>query len=133
MITNTPATLYNKVRGSETYQRWGLIAVHWENRKAANVLRSGLLEADSVMVMVPYAIGSKYLLPFAWQALPDKTDRWTLQVGDYLVKGLVTDEIEAGFTISDLKAKYDDCVRITSVDTFDIGSPRMYHWEVGAK
>ena len=68
----------------------------------------------------------------AWQALTTKTGKWTLQDGDFMVKGLVTDEIGAGFTMTALKAKYDDVVMIKSVDTMDAGSSYMQHWQIGA-
>jgi hypothetical protein len=35
--------------------------------------------------------------------------------------------------MTDLKAKYDDVLTITSVDTFDNGSDYMRHWRAGAK
>ncbi len=135
MKTNTGCTIYNKyvAAGAEAYQRTVLVAVEWENRKAANVVRSGLLEADAVAVYVPFNLGTNYLKPVAWQALISKTGKWTLQVGDYIVKGLVLSDISSVFTISDLKQAYNDVVRITSVDTFDLGSSRMNHWQIGAK
>jgi hypothetical protein len=132
MRTNTAATIYNKYVTSriEYYQRTGILAVEWENRKAANVIKSGLLGADSVVIYIPFSVGAYYLKPIAWQAA--KTGKWTLQVGDVIVKGLVTDEITGGFTMTDLKAKYDDVVVISSVDTMDYGSLSMRHWQVGA-
>ena len=142
MLTNTGITLYNKYisSGKELYQRTQISAVKWENRKAANVIKSGLLEADSVTIFISLAVGAKYLKPVAWQAA--KSGKWTLQIGDYVVKGLVSDEIVeavsgppavAAFTMSMLKSKYDDVVQITSVDTMDIGSASMRHWQVGAQ
>jgi hypothetical protein len=127
-------TLYNKyiASGSEKYQRTVIPAVAWENRKAANVIQSGLLAADSVVVYVPLAMGADYLKPNAWNALTIKTGKWTLAIGDVLVKGTVTDEIITGFTMTDLKAKYDDAVTVHSVDTMDIGSLAMRHWQIGA-
>jgi hypothetical protein len=132
--TNTAATLYNvyNVAGTTHYQRTPLVACKWENRKSANVLKSGLLEADSVAVYIPLSIAVNYLKPKAWQALTTKTGKWTLQVGDFLVKGLVLDEISASFTLTALKAKYDDVVKITSVDTMDVGSRSMRHFQCGA-
>ena len=131
MRTNSAATVYNKyiVSGAEHYQRTGILAVAWENRKQANVIASGLLAADSATIYIPFSVGAYYLKPIAWQAA--KTGRWTLQVGDYLVKGLVTDAITGGFTITSLKAKYDDVVQVKSVDTMDAGSVSMRHWQVG--
>jgi hypothetical protein len=142
MRTNTGCTIYNHyvVSGAEHYQRTELSAVAWENRKAANVIRSGLLTADSVVVYIPFAMGEDYLKPKAWQALSVKTGYWTLAVGDVIVKGLVTDEIHdavvsppsSAFTMTNLKALHDDVVTIRSVDTMDAGSLSMRHWQVGA-
>jgi hypothetical protein len=134
MRTNSAATVYNKYiqSGAEKYHRATISNVAWENRKAANVIRSGLLEADSVNVYIPFAMGADYLKPKAWQALISKTGKWTLQVGDVMVKGIVSDEIGVSFTISDLKAKYDDVVVIHSVDTMDNCSANLQHWQVGA-
>jgi hypothetical protein len=136
MKTNSAATVYNKyvdpVTRAEAYQRAPIVAVMWENRKAANVIRSGLLAADSVAVYVPCSLGTNYLKPVAWNALAVKTGKWTLAVGDIIVKGLVADEITTNFTVTALKAKYDDVVVIKSVDTMDQGSQAMHHWQVGA-
>ena len=132
MRTNCAATIYNKyvVSGAECYQRTGILSVAWENRKAANVIASGLLAADSATIYIPFSVGAYYLKPIAWQAA--KTGKWTLQIGDVIVKGLVTDEIVTGFTMTNLKALHDDVVTIRSVDTMDAGSLSMRHWRVGA-
>ena len=134
MKTNSDLTIYNRVANSETYQRTQIVGVVWENRKAANVLASGgNIAADQASIYIPLARGAAYLAPKAWQALVTKTGKWTLQNGDYIVKGLVTDTIGTGFTITALKAKYDDVLQITSVDTMDSGSPALQHWQLGAK
>ena len=117
MRTNADLTIYHKsvVAGAESWTRQAVTAVMWENRKAANVLRSGLLEADSVTVYVPFARGDI-----------------AVKAGDVLVKGIVTDTIGPGFTITALKAKYADVVTVRSVDTMDYGSVAMQHWQIGA-
>ena len=132
MRTNCACTLYNRyvTSGVEYYQRTVLAAVSWQNRKAANVIRSGLLAADSAVIYIPQSLGTNYLKPLAWQA--DRNGSWTLAVGDVMVKGLVTDEIAGGFTMTSLKVKYDDVVVIKSVDTMDGASPSLCHWQVGA-
>lgn len=141
MRTNTGCTIFNKyvVSGAEHYQRTVLVAVAWENRKASNVLRSGLLAADSAVVYIPFSLGANHLDPHAWAALTTKTGKWTLAVGDVIVKGLVTDEIHdavvgppaiPAFTMTNLKALYDDVVTIKSVDVFDMGSASLQHWKV---
>ncbi|RPJ29449.1 MAG: hypothetical protein EHM33_00960 [Chloroflexi bacterium] len=138
MRTNTGITVYNRYAssGSEAYQRTQIPAVEWENRKASNVIASGgNMAADSAVVYIPFTCdGSEnYTKPKAWQALSSKTGKWTLQNGDYVVKGLVTDTISASFTISQLKAKYDDVLQVSSVDTFDMGSVSLQHWKVSGR
>jgi hypothetical protein len=140
MRTNTSCTVYNKyvTAGNALYQRTVISAVEWENRKAVNVIKSGLLEADSAVIFIPSSNVTTYLKPKAWQALSTKTGKWTLQNGDVIVKGTVTDEIHAAvvsppsaaFTMTDLKAKYDDVITVHSVDTFDLGSTALQHWKV---
>lgn len=116
MRTNTDLTLYKKsvVNGAETWTRQVIYGVFWENRKASNVIKSGLLEADSVAVYIPFERGSV-----------------SIKSGDVMVKGVVTDAISTLFTITDLKAKYPNSVRVTSVDTMDYGSGHMQHWQIG--
>lgn len=137
-------TLYNRYlsSGVEMYQRTVITAVMWENRKAANVLASGgNIAADQATVYIPLARGAAYVAPTAWLAKSSKTGFWTLKPGDVIVRGAVTDEIHeavvgppavAAFRMSDLKAKYDNVLVITSVDTMDGGSPAMQHWQIGA-
>lgn len=149
MKTNAEATLYNKYINPTTradeFQRTVLPAVYWENRRAVNKIASGGdIKADKALIMIPQSEGDDYLDPVAWQALADKTGKWTLQPGDMIVRGKVTDEITdevidelteevtPAFTVSDLKRKYDDVLNITSVDWMNAGSDRMKHWEVGA-
>lgn len=117
MRTNTDITIYTRglSTGAETWTRSTVLGVAWNNRKAANVLKSGLLEADSVAVYIPMSRGAL-----------------TLKVGDILVKGVVTDVIGPSFTITALKAKYPDVVVIKSVDRMDMGSAAMHHWQIGA-
>lgn len=145
MRTNCSITLYNRyvVSGAEKYQRTQITipsgnCVEWENRKASNVVASGLLTADSAVIYIPFALGANHLDPHAWQALTVKTGFWTLAVGDVIVKGLVADEIHdavvsppsTAFTMTNLKSKYDDVITVKSVDTFDMGSASLRHWKV---
>lgn len=135
MKSNTALTLYNQAlsNGAAVWYRTLVNLVEWENRKAANILRSGLLEADSVVVYIGFDQGANYVAPKAWQALVSKTGKWTLQVGDYIVKGNASESITAQFTLNHLLAKYDQVARISSVDTYDYGSAKMNHWQIGAK
>jgi len=131
MQVNADITIYNKISGTEQYQRTQISDVVWENRKVVNVIQSGLLSADQATIYIPFKRGENYLAPKTWQALITKTGRWTLQVGDFIVNGLITDEIGTGFTITALKKKYDDVLIIKSVDTMNMGSAAMRHWQLG--
>jgi hypothetical protein len=146
MRTNCSLTMYNKyidaTTRTEKYQRSSVVGVAWENRKASNTLATGgSIAADQARVFIPLQRGANYLKAKAWQALTVKTGKWTLQVGDVIVKGLVSDEIHdavvspplAAFTITSLKAKYDDVLVISSVDTMDSGSASMHHFMISAK
>lgn len=142
MLTNANATIFNKYisGGAEVYQRTQIVdpdgdySVAWENRKGANVLQTGgNIAADHAAIYIPMAGNDAYRAPKAWQALVSKVGFWTLQTGDYIVKGLVTDAISGAFTISSLKAKYDDVLQITTVDTYDAGPDDLQHWQVGGK
>lgn len=136
MRTNADVTLYNRYlsSGAEKYQRTAISKVTWENRKASNTLATGgTIAADQASIYIPMAHGAAYKAPKVWLALASKTGYWTLQVGDVIVRGTVTDEISASFTLTALKAKYDDVLVITSVDALDNGSTALQHWEIGAK
>ena len=143
MKTNCSITIYNRyiLSGDEKYQRTQIVdsestdgSVHWENRKASNIIASGgNIEVDQAVILIPMARGTNYLQPKEWIALVTKTGKWTLQRGDYVVKGLVTDTIGPSFTLTQLKAKYNDVLQITSVDTQDMGTSKAQHWQVGAK
>ena len=132
MQTNADVTIYNKymVGRVDTWQRVQISDVHWEQRHARNQIDSD----DLAAVFIPMARGADYLSPRLWQVLPIKTGSWTLQIGDVIVKGLVSDQLVAGtYTLSNLKAAYDDVLIITSVDTRDFGSTNLHHWQIGAK
>lgn len=136
MNVNANCTIYNKyiVSGDEAYQRTQVEDVEWDNRKGANVLATGgNIKADSAKIVIPTSRGINYLVPSVWRALNPKTGKWTLQIGDIIVKGLVTDEIGSEFTITDLKNKYDDVLQISSVDLKDGGSQFLERWEIAAK
>ena len=137
MRNNSDITLFNKyidaATRAEKYQRTQISGVLWENRKAANVIASGgNIAANQANIYIPYARGAAYQDPVTWQALVTKTGYWTLQDGDVVVRGLVSDSITTSFTITDLKAKYSDTLTIRSVDTMDMGSVGMSHWQIGA-
>lgn len=133
MITNTPMTVYNKYVESraEKYQRTVLSAVLWDSSAATIKRRSADMQANKAVIAIPFSVGTAYLEPKAW--LASKTGKWTLQDGDIVVRGNVTDEITIGFTVSALRTKYDNVLEIVSVARMDQGSPNTHHWEILCK
>lgn len=135
MIPNGHITIYNRyfVSRVETYQRTVIKNVVWEATKAVSGRSTGVLASNVATVFIPMQRGADYLKPKAWQALVTKTGNWTLQEGDVIVRGEITDNITTEYKLSDLRAEYDDVVVISSVDAMDQGSPNVQHWEVGCK
>ncbi len=141
MRTNTDVTIYNRyvASGEEVYQRTQVLGVAWQGGKGRTSAGASNQEANQVVIYIPSQNNTEYLFAKAWQALTDKSANWTLQNNDIVVKGLVADEIipadQTGgpFSVSDLKAKYDDVLVISDVQTMDYGSPSMNHFQVTAK
>jgi len=94
------------------YTRHIVQGVMWQESKAANVIKSGSMEADKARIYVP-------------------DTEYGFKVGDYLVKGIIADEITGSFKITDLLKKYPHSVKITSVDLKDYGYTGMRHIQLG--
>ncbi len=136
MRTNTPATLYNacKIDGKTVYQRTVLAAVYWEDNKQAVIRKTGAAGADSATVYIPFSVdagGRRHKKPKAYAV--DPCGAFTIAPKDYLVKGVCRYEYGPDAPISQLTQNYDDVLTITGVDTKDMGSPAMRHWEVSGK
>lgn len=116
MRSNADLTIYR--RGTqETYTREVVKGITWEDRRGANLRTPGEIKADDVAVYIPASLGVSLL-----------------NVGDILVKGIVTDEIGPGMTPTQLREKYPGQTAVVmTVDNHDIGSRAMWHQQVGAK
>jgi len=135
VIPNSDITIYNKYieNRAEKYWRNEIYDVVWQATKAVSGSGSGQLASNVATVFIPFASGDGYLPPKEWQGMSNKNDLWTLQEGDIIVRGIVTDEISDAFTMTALRAAHDSVVMITSVDAMDQGSGYMRHWQVGCK
>ena len=134
MIPNADITIYNKyidaATRSDKYQRVEVMRVVWQSTKAISRAKE-MTAANVALILIPFERGKNYLAPKAWQA--SKTNHWTLQEGDIVVRGVASDEITSSFTLTDLRATYEDVVTITSVDVMDQGSANVRHFEVNCK
>ncbi|MFL8951102.1 DUF6751 family protein [Helcococcus kunzii] len=132
MITESNITIYNKFIDSKTrndvWKKTQIKNVHWEESKGANIIKSGMTNADSVKVFIPYSSIEEdvYIDPKQY-----KGDGFTLKPGDYIVKGLIEDEITSS---SELEKQYSTAVKIKTVDNRnDALIKDLWHFEVGCE
>lgn len=142
MLANTTATIYNKSVDYNTdavvYNRTVLPAVHWEDGISAAAKGKSRAEDRPVFVSIDFIVASEmekqYLPAHEYAQLPttDQSKYWTLAIGDILLKGTVEDEIpDRG--IKHWLAQHPQAASITALETLDLGSKNMQHWEVTAK
>lgn len=157
-------TIFNKKYNShlkdDVYIRTYLSGVNVDLRKAVNVIKSGLEDADSGTIIIPEEVDTQnkeYIKPVQFQKLGAKSltvkqvnqlkvqevnqlkitlltaekPIWTLQNGDIIVLGLVDYDIDGENSIANLRKNYDDVYEITSVDAKLKGG--LPHWEIGVK
>lgn len=142
MLNNTAATVYNRAVDQENdetkYHRTVLPAVHWEDGFCAADKGKNHAENRSVFVSIDFSacagMEKQYLPAHQFARLPssEQGKYWTLAVGDMLLKGSVADDIpDKG--IRQFLANHTEVATITAVDTLDMGSDFMKHWEVTAR
>lgn len=131
-------TIFNKKYDETTrdyiYTRTYLIGVNLDLSKAANVIKSGLENANIGTLIIPEDVDSDnkiFTKPKEYKKAEDINTLWTLQPGDIIVAGIIDYIIKENNTITNLKNVYDDVYEIVSVDTKLKGG--LPHWEVGLK
>ena len=111
-----------------------LRGVFVDQSQATNIQKSGLANADSVMVYIPFSVDSgvkTFLGEKEYEKSAEPMKHWTLRPGkDFFICGEV---VEPGKTKDQLEAVYDGVYQITTVDTKNFGSAAMQHWEVGGR
>lgn len=142
MYTPHTVTLYYSIEDPLTLETTVNITilhgVLLDATKAANVRESGLVNADSVSLYIPFSVRAvdgltwmekQYIPPKLYRDAADKAGLWTLNTENcFFVKGEV---VEQGREFQYINNNYDDVYRVTSVDEKDFGTPDMRHWEVG--
>lgn len=126
MMTNTKMTIYNKYidpfTHNKIYNKHLIDNVFWDDSLGVN-LNMGYENADKVNVYIPYDANdlSDYKTPKAYNG-----EGWTLQNGDFMVKGETN--IETITSIKDLSSY--EVFTITLCDNKDFGSSNMQHFEI---
>lgn len=97
MITNADITIYNKkydpkIRG-DTWHRAVLKGVHLYCEHKVQLLATGLVNADLYKIRVPLDVETdkQYVPPGEYRVAGDVSGMWTIQKGDYIVRGIGPD------------------------------------------
>lgn len=126
MMTNAKMTIYNKYLDPFThksiYKKHLVDNVFWDDSLGVN-LNMGYENADKVNVYIPYDKNdlSSYKTPKQYNG-----EGWTLQNGDFMVKGDVNIPEITG--VKDL-SNYE-VFTMTVCDNKDFGSSNMQHFEL---
>ena len=114
-----------------------LRGVFYDSSKAVNVRESGLTNADSVNLIIPFSVeavdgvtGKKqtYLPQKEYETAMDKEKHWTIRTGDdcFFVKGKI---VRPGLSFQEINASFDNVHQVNVVDPKDFGD--LKNWEVG--
>lgn len=108
---NTTITVYNKYENpSSRIITWYKTVIHncfWKYTGNKIVVGETALETNTTMCRIP--VNTAFLEKYAWDEADDKSEHFTLSLGDIIIKGEVdeiVDEYTAGHRSSDLLAKY---------------------------
>jgi hypothetical protein len=117
MITfDAGITIYSNLK-SGRQSSWTATQIHgcsWHGKQGATVGDGGLQNADQYAVRVPESRMQGYIGPDSFNALQQQPEgAWTVQLGDVIVRGLVSDKVANG--ISEITGKYTDCFTVTGV------------------
>lgn len=109
------------INNTMAYTRHEIHEVMWQASKATNVIKSGNIEADKANIWIPFLLNNGSCR----KKMP------AIKTGDYLVKGIVKDEITANNPMSSLLKKYPSAVKVVSVDEKDYGKTALSHIRIG--
>ena len=112
--------------------------------KRSNVNKSGLSDADTATLFIPFSTVGKdaqgnektYVSPKAYDQLTDKSQNWTLKDGGnssggecFFIKG----QAATVTSLAQAKETYDYVYAVTTVDIRDFGTEDMQHFQVGGR
>lgn len=104
-----------------------IYGVLWEDIKAANIIKSGLEDADRATIYIPFNATGVEKYKSSSDFKKDPEGAFTLRKGDYIVKSIV----EYDGPIAKLSEAFDDVITVSSIDTYDYGG--LAHWKVSGK
>lgn len=135
----TPHTVTLIMADENGFNSVVLHGVFLDLSKRSNINKSGLSDADSATLFIPFSVKTdkQYMRPKAYRNIDDKEDYWTIfDDGEdsgadcYFIKDEVSDHL---YPFSEARQYHDYCYQVSSVDLRDFGYPHMRHWMVGGK
>lgn len=130
MRTNVDITIYNKrydpkIRG-DTWHRTVLKGVHLYCEHKVQLLATGLVNADLYKIRVPLDVGTdkRYVPQGEYQEAGDNSDLWTIQKGDYIVRGIGPDIS----SLKELQGSIIDTCKVTAWSDNRRGG--LPHWRI---
>jgi len=127
-MTNTKMSVFNRYKepftNNVSYKKHVIEHVFWDDSLGIN-LNTGYENADKVNIYIPFDKNKSDLENYK-EPKQYNGNGWTLQNGDFIIKGEVTESEVDG--IKDLKAY--EVFEITVIDKKDFGSYNMQHFEI---
>lgn len=134
---NTTITVFNKYEDPATRRiTWYKTVVHncfWKDTGNKIIVGETTLDTNATICRIPS--NSSFIENYQWNEAPDKAQYFTLNSGDILIKGNVSDDIDeyvSGKRASDILAKYhklQGCMVIEKWSISDypgVGIPHYY-------
>lgn len=104
-------TLYNRREAKDpngrtivSWQRTVLTGCSWTRRTVRALDNGNVKIGETLVCKIPES--PDYLPPHEWDKLGDPTGKFTLSVGDIIVRGIAPDEIGPALTETALRTKY---------------------------
>lgn len=116
---NQTVTVYHvdKTGGAIMYRKTIIAGAFLDFRKNANVEKTGATESNAYLLVIPQGVGGKaFVLPQAYAALDDKTDKYTLEAGDKVLLGEGADIATSTDWAALLPSNTDGLVMVKYVD-----------------
>lgn len=128
MMTNTKMSVFNRYKepftNNVSYKKHVVEHVFWDDSLGIN-LNTGYENADKVNIYIPFDKNKSDLENYK-EPKQYNGNGWTLQNGDFIIKGEVAESEVDG--IKDLKTY--EVFEITVIDKKDFGSYNMQHFEI---
>ncbi len=136
-FANDTITLYSKFEYKDEYNKYKTVYLRkelnncsWRQSTSTSLIDGSSVTRKAITVRIPQS--DNYITPSEWQASTQEAivDKFTLQEGDLVIRGVVTDETT---DLTLLKDKYSDrAILIQSVtNNADRGQP-LPHYKVEA-